>query len=385
MSPETAVPLTAEKLRERFPSLSTATVRLDGPAGSQVPQQVIDAIAGYLSGSNANLGAAFAESLSSGELFAKARTRAAAFFGTDDAGEVGFALNASMADAALADAAAATLNPADEIVVTALDHDANTEPWHRAAERYGLVVRTVGIDSDGRLDMAALRGTVGERTAIVAFPYANNATGTMVDVAEVAKIAHAAGAIAWADPTHYAPHGPIDVRTLGVDVAFCSAYKFFGPHLGLFYARAGLLAAWTGGRGATWFEHGTPPLESLAGLIAAFDYLDEVGGDFIVGQERALAERFLAGIPAPWRLHGLNTPKGRTATFALTLPGAHPRELAETFAQRGIAVGAGDFHAPGIFDALHLPDGAIRMGFLHYNTAADVDAALAALAEIAAP
>ena len=384
MSTAIASPLSVEALRERFPALSAPTVRLDGPSGSQTPQQVIDAMVGYLSGSNANLGGAFGASIVSTELFEQARTRAAAFFGTDDAGEVGFALNASMANAALADAAAATLSPREEIVVTALDHDANTDPWRRAAARYDLVVRTVGLDAEGRLDKAKLQAAVGERTAIVAFPYANNATGTMVEVAEAAKIAHAAGAIAWADPTHYAPHGPINVRACGVDIAFCSAYKFFGPHLGLFYARRDLLAAWTGGGDATGLERGTPPLESLAGLVAAFDYLEEVGWELITGHERTLAERFLAGIPAPWRLHGVPKPDGRTATFALTLPGHSPRDLAETLAQRGIAVGAGDFHSPATMAAMGLDEGAIRMGFLHYNTAADVDAALSALAAIAA-
>jgi cysteine desulfurase family protein (TIGR01976 family) len=370
-----------DAMRSSFPALGAPTVRLDGPAGSQIPQQVIDAIVGHLTGANANLGGPFPQSIAATDLYERARLRTAGFFGTDDAGEVGFGLNASAVNIALVDAAAATFRPGDEIVLTVLDHQANTEPWHRAAARHGLTVRTVGLDADGRLDMHALRGAVGARTRVVAFPYANNATGTAVDVAAVAKIAHSAGALAWADPTHYAPHGPMAVRDLGADVAFCSAYKFFGPHLGLFYANRDLLNTWTGGD-ATALEHGTPPLESLAGLVAAFDYLDKIGWDLIVGQERALGERLLAGLPAPWRLHGPATMDGRTATFALTLPGSEPADLAADLAERGFAVGAGRFHAPAVFDALGL-DSAIRIGLLHYNTAAEVDAVLAALAATA--
>jgi cysteine desulfurase family protein (TIGR01976 family) len=384
----TAAPtLTAEALRSRFPALSGPVVRLDGPSGSQTPQSVIDAIGGYLAGSNANLGGPFAATISTGDLFTAARARAAAFFGTDDVREVGFGLNASTLNAALVQAATARLRAGDEILVTALDHHANTAPWQRAATEHGLVIRTTGIDIDGRLDMAELNSTLGERTRIVAFPYANNATGTIVDVAAVARAAHRVGAIAWGDPTHFAPHGPIDVRELGVDVAFCSAYKFFGPHVGLFDARHDLLSAWAvagGTSDATQFEHGTPPLESLAGLVAAFDYLAEVGWDFITAHERDLGARFLAGLPEPWRLHGLPSADDRTATFAITLPGTHPTDLAKALAKQDVAVGAGQFHAPGVFGALGLDGGAIRIGFLHYNTMADVDAVLSALAAIAA-
>jgi cysteine desulfurase family protein (TIGR01976 family) len=385
----TAAPASsAEALQKRFPALAGPVVRLDGPSGSQVPQSVIDAIGGYLATSNANLGGSFEASIATGELFADARQRVARFFGTDDGREVGFGLNASTLNAALVQAATAGLSAADEIIVTALDHHANTAPWHRAAAERDLVIRTVGVDADGRLDKAQLNATLGERTRIVAFPYANNALGTMVDVAGVAAAAHRVGAIAWGDPTHYAPHGPLNVRELGVDVAFCSAYKFFGPHLGLFYARGELLRAWAAVTGdatdATQFEYGTPPLESLAGLVAAFDYLDEVGWEFITAHERDLGARFLAGLPEPWQLRGLPDTEGRTATYALTLPGAQPPDLAQALAKRGIAVGAGRFHSPDVFQALGLAGGAIRIGFLHYNTSADVDAVLTALSEIAA-
>lgn len=378
--------ITVEALRRWFPALTDGTVRLDGPSGSQTPQPVLDAMTSYLATRNANLGGVFAQSLATADLVATVRARAANLFGAD-ADEVGFGLNATAINFMLSRAATRDLRPGDEIVLTTLDHDANVAPWLHAAGDRDLVIRTVGVGDDSRLDMAALAGVVGERTRIVTFPYANNAVGTAVDVAQVTQLAHSVGAIAWADATHWAPHGPLEVGRLAVDVAICSAYKFFGPHLGLFYGRRDLLESWrpyqldhvAHAAAAVRFEQGTLPFESLAGLLATFDYLDQVGWDFITSHERTLGERFLAGLPKPWRLHGLSGMEGRTATFALTLPGHRPVELAHSLAAQGIAVGAGGFHATGIVDALGLGDGALRVGFLHYNTEAEVDRALQAL------
>ena len=382
-----AVPASAsahavESIRTRFPALCGPTTRLDGPAGSLIPRQVIDSIAGYLSTRPANLGGVFAESLAATRLVQRARHRCAAFFGAADGDEVGFGLNASTVNATMVALAARTVGTGDEVVVSALDHDASVLPWRRAAAEHGLVLRMVGLADDGRLDMDHLRAVINGRTRVVALPYAANATGTAVDVTTATRLAHAVGALAWIDATHIAPHEPLRVRELGVDVAFCSAYKFFGPHLGLYYARRELTAAWSRRTPGAGIEAGTPPLESLAGLVAAFDYLDEVGWRFIAAQERALGERFLEGLPEPWRLIGLPTMDGRTPTFALTLPGSHPVDLARTLAERGIAVGAGTFHAPTLFDTLALREGAVRIGFLHYNTSAEVDDALDALADL---
>jgi selenocysteine lyase/cysteine desulfurase len=263
-----------ESFRAKFPALSGPSLRLDGPAGSQIPSQVIEAIAEYLATGSANLGGVFAESLASARLVEQARERCAAFFGTPDAGEVGFGLNASTVNAAMVARAAASMNKGDEIIVSALDHDASVLPWRRAASEHGLTLRMVGLCDDGRLDMSHLRELLNERTRVVALTYAANATGTAVDVAEVARLAHTVGALAWIDATHIAPHEALRVRELSVDVSFCSAYKFFGPHLGLYYVRRGLDVG-------VGVEAGTPPMESLAGLVAAFDYLDEVGWQFI--------------------------------------------------------------------------------------------------------
>jgi cysteine desulfurase family protein (TIGR01976 family) len=372
-----------ESIRARFPALAGRTIRLDGPAGSQIPREVIESIAGYLATCPANLGGVFAESLAAAQLVHRARDRCAAFFGTANCNEVGFGLNASTVNAAMVALAAATMSVGDEVVVSALDHDASVLPWRRAAAEHGLILRMIGLCDDGRLDMNQLRTIINPRTRVVAVPYAANATGTAVDVAEVTRLTHAAGALAWLDATHIAPHEPLRVRELDVDVAFCSAYKFFGPHLGLYYARCELVAAWSRGTPGAGLESGTPPLESLAGLVAAFDYLDDVGWQLIASHERALGEQFLAGVPESWKVIGLPTMDGRTPTFALTLPGSQPIDLARAFAESGIAVGAGSFHAPTLFDTLGLREGAVRIGFLHYNTGAEVDSALKALADLA--
>ncbi|RJL36204.1 cysteine desulfurase-like protein [Bailinhaonella thermotolerans] len=376
-------------MRRRFPGLNSDVVRLDGPSGAQAPQSVLDAMADHLRRHNANRGGAHPASLASERLVTQARRRTAAFLGADP-DEVGFGLNATAINFHLSRSATRDLLPGDEIVVTRLDHEANLAPWAEAAADRGLKIRTVGVEPDTRLDMAALERAITGRTRIVAFPWANNAVGTLVDVPEVVRLAHAAGAIAWADATHYLPHGPVDASATGADVVIGSAYKFFGPHVGVFYARRRLLERWrpyqighaAHGHPAARFEPGTPPFESLAGLIAALDYLDDLGWRFVQEQEQALARRFLDGLPRRWRLHGLPDVPGRTATFALTLPGADPHDLAKALADRGIAAGSGDFHAPGIMNHLGLTEGALRVGFLHYNTLDEVERLLRALDQI---
>jgi selenocysteine lyase/cysteine desulfurase len=226
---------------------------------------------------------------------------------------------------------------------------------------------------------------------VVAFPLASNAVGTLTDAERIAGLAHAAGALAWADAVHYAPHGPIDVAALGVDVLLCSPYKFFGPHLGLAFGRADLLRSWRpykvrpsadepiGHR----FETGTLAHELLAGFAAAVDYVEDTGWDAMRAHERALGERFLAGLPARCTLHGLPTMAGRVPTFAFTVDGIAPHEVARRLAARDIAVWDGDYYAVEVMTRLGLqPEGAVRAGFVHYNTADEVDRLLAALADL---
>jgi selenocysteine lyase/cysteine desulfurase len=240
---------------------------------------------------------------------------------------------------------------------------------------------------DCTLDLGDLEAQLNDRTRVVAFPWASNAVGTLVEVERVAALAHNAGALAWVDAVHYAPHGPIDVAHAGADVLVCSPYKFYGPHLGLAFVRAELLERWRpykvrpasdaplGHR----YETGTLPHELLAGFVAAVDYLRSLGWDAIVGHERALGERFLEGLPANCRLYGLLTMDRRVPTFAFTVDGRSPRVTAERLAERGIAVWHGNYYALEIMERLGLPDGAVRAGIVHYNTAEEVDRLLAEL------
>jgi cysteine desulfurase family protein (TIGR01976 family) len=351
---------------------------------------VIDAIAGYLRESNANLGGAFAASRRSDELVERAHAVAAGFLGCR-AEETVFGQNMTTLNFALTRVLARTLAAGDEILVTRLDHDGNVAPWLELARDVGVRVDFVEICDDTSLDLDDLERKLTDRTRVVAFPLASNAVGTTPNAARVVELAHEAGAVAWADAVHFAPHGPIDVAVLGVDVLLCSPYKFFGPHLGLAFGREELLRAWrpykvrpvaddpVGSR----FETGTLAHELLAGFCASVAYLGDVGWDAIQAHERALGQRFLAGLPGPCTLYGLPAMDGRVPTFAFRVDGVSPRRVAEALAERGIAVWDGDYYAVEAMERLGLqPEGAVRAGFVHYNTFAEVDRLLDALAEI---
>jgi cysteine desulfurase family protein (TIGR01976 family) len=373
-------------VRARFSALDRELAFFDGPGGTQMPDEVIDAIAGYLRESNANAGGPFETSVHTDALIANARLAAGDFLGCGPE-EAVFGANMTTLNFALTRAAARELSAGDEIVVTRLDHDANVSPWLELGHDLGLVVRFADVHDDCTLDLDDLQAQLSERTRVVAFPWASNAVGTLVDVARVAELAHEAGALAWVDAVHYAPHGPIDVAAVGADVLICSPYKFFGPHLGLAFARAELLERWRpykvrpasdeplGHR----YETGTLPHELLAGFVAAADYVGSVGYDAIAAHETALGERFLTGLPDRCRLYGLSTMEGRVPTFAFTVDGHSPRQVAEHLGRRGIAVWDGNYYALEIMRRLGLDDGAVRVGIVHYNTADEVDRLLAEL------
>jgi cysteine desulfurase family protein (TIGR01976 family) len=376
--------------RAQFPALSSNVAFLDAPGGTQVPQSVIDAIACYLRESNANLGGAFAASRRSEELVRHSHETAARLLGCR-ADEAVFGANMTTLNFALSRALGRTLAAGDEILVTQLDHDGNVAPWLELAHDLDLRVGFVQIHEDTTLDFDDLQAKLTERTRVVAFPLASNALGTTPDAARVVELAHAAGALAWVDAVHYGPHGPIDVAELGVDILLCSPYKFFGPHLGLAYGSEDLLRSWrpykvrpapdepVGGR----FETGTQAHELLAGFVAAVEYLEGLGWDAVREHERALGQRFLDGLPDRCTLYGLPTMDGRVPTFAFRVEGVPPRRAAEALADRDIAVWDGDYYAFEAMERLGLqPDGAVRAGFVHYNTYAEVDRLLEALAEI---
>jgi cysteine desulfurase family protein (TIGR01976 family) len=389
MASEAAL-LDIASVRERFPALSGGLAFFDGPGGTQTPHDVIDAIAAYLRDSNANAGGPFETSRRTDALIADARLTGAELLGCT-AEEVVFGANMTTLNFSLTRAAGREFAQWDEIVVTRLDHDANVAPWLELAHDSGLSVRFADVHvADCTLDLADLEAQISGRTRVVAFPWASNAVGTLVDVERIVALAHDAGALAWVDAVHYAPHGPIDVGDVGADVLICSPYKFYGPHLGLAFVRADLLERWRpykvrpaanaplGHR----YETGTLPHELLAGFVAAADYLRSLGWDAIVAHERTLGARFLAGLPTSCTLYGRSTMDGRVPTFAFTVEGRSPRDAAERLGRQGIAVWHGNYYALEIMDRLGLPDGAVRAGIVHYNTADEVDRLLTALAAL---
>jgi cysteine desulfurase family protein (TIGR01976 family) len=381
---------TVDAVRARFSALGRDQVFFDAPGGTQVPDSVIDAIAGYLRTENANLGGPFETSRLSDALIARAHETAAGFLNAA-VDEVVFGANMTTLNFALSRTAAREWREGDEIVCTQLDHDGNIAPWLELAHDRGLTVHLARVDDECRLDLDHLRSLVNERTRVVAYPLAANSVGTLTPVAEIASIAHDAGALAWVDAVHYGPHGPIDVATAGADVLLCSPYKFYGPHLGLAFSRRELLESWRPYkvRPADMFpvsnryETGTLAHELLAGFVATVGYLDEVGWDFILEHEGELGRRFLDGLPRDWTLHGVPTMEERVPTFALTHAELSPEAAATRLGERGFAVWHGNYYAVEIMERLGLPDGAVRIGIVHYNTADEVDRLLTALGELA--
>ena len=379
-----------EAVRKRFSALRSPLAFFDGPGGTQVPDEVIEAIARYLRKSNANVGGEYETSRATEALIAGARLAGAGWLGCS-AEEVTFGANMTTLNFALTRAAAREWQAGDEVVVTRLDHDANVAPWLELAHDRDLVVRFVDIREDCTLDLGDLERQLGDRTRVVAYPWASNAVGTITEVARIAQLAHEAGALAWVDAVHYAPHGPIDVAEAGVDVLICSPYKFCGPHLGIAFGRAELLERWRpykvrpapneppGHR----YETGTLPHELLAGFVAAVDYFQSLGWDAIQAWERELGERFLAGLPESCRLYGLPTMEDRVPTFAFTVEGRSTRDAATFLGKRDVAVWHGNYYALEVMKRLGLEDGgAVRAGIVHYNTAEEVDRLLAALGEL---
>jgi cysteine desulfurase family protein (TIGR01976 family) len=366
--------LDVDAVRARFSALRTATALLDAPGGTQVPDTVIDAISGYLRESNANLGGSFGSSRRSEALVTQARLAAADFLRCEP-GQTVFGANMTTLNFALSRTVGRTLRAGDEIVVTRLDHDANVSPWLELAHDLDLTVRVLDIRDDTTLE--DFEPT--ERTRIVAFPLASNAVGTLVDTRRIVERAHEAGALAWIDAVHYAPHGPIDVAALGADVLLCSPYKFFGPHLGLAYVGADLGRTYKVRPADHPYETGTLAHELLAGFVAAVEYIESIGWPAIQAQERALGQQFLDGLPDHVTLVGPRTMDGRVPTFAFTVDGERPRATAERLAERDLAVWDGNYYAVEIMERLDLPEGAVRAGFVHYNTADEVDRLLQAL------
>jgi cysteine desulfurase family protein (TIGR01976 family) len=405
-------------VRARFPSLSRPgpdgrpLAWLDGPAGTQVPLDCLEAMDAYLRRSNANTHGAFPASEETDVLVDAVRGSVADLLGAGDPGEVSFGPNMTTIAFALSRAIGRLLGPGDEVVVTRLDHDANVAPWLAMAEERDLVVRWVGVrPDDATLDLEGLERVLGSRTRLVAVGLASNAVGTVNPVTRIAALARAVGAWLWVDAVHAAPHLPIEVASLGADLLVCSAYKVYGPHLGVLWGRREVLEALpayrvrpAGDALPGRLETGTQAHELLAGLAGTLRHLEWVGvsqggapgvpgdGD---GERRArlraamaaaraheralglrLVERLLA-VPG-LRIVGITDPgraDERCPTVGFTLRGHHPRAVADALGRRGIHAWDGDFYAFELVRALGLAErgGLVRVGLVGYSTAEEVE------------
>ncbi len=358
-----------------------------------MPDEVGAAIAATLRDASANIGAVYPTSLRVKEILERAEASAARFLGCQPH-EVIFGANMTSLDFTLSRTAGRGFRPGDEILVSAADHDGGVAPWLELAHDRDLVVRHVELHDDTTLDVADLEAKLGPRTRVVAFAWASNAVGTVVDARRVCKLAHEAGALAWVDAVHYAAHEPIDVREIGADVLVCSPYKFCGPHLGLAYGRAEVIERWRPYKArpapsdplGRRFATGTFPYELLAGFTAAIGYLDSIGGfAAITPYERALGQRFLDGIGDEVTVYGLPGMDGRVPTFLINVEGVPAADVAQRLADAQIGVWAHDsWHSLDLYKRLGYADKSVRIGFIHYNTAEEVDRLLGELERMAA-
>jgi cysteine desulfurase family protein (TIGR01976 family) len=412
-------------LRAEFPALQQTIegrpiVFFDGPGGTQVHHSVIEAMAHYLTEANSNAGAAYLYSRRTDETTTRARHALADFLNADRPDEIVFGPNMTTLTFNLSRAIGRTLAPGDEIVVTRLDHDGNIAPWLALEER-GVVIRFADFDpADCTLDFASLETAITMRTKLVAVGYASNAVGTINDVQRIAELAHGVGAWIYVDSVHYAPHGPVDVQAIDCDFLVCSAYKFFGPHLGTLYGRYELLETLPAYRvrpskdvPPNKFETGTQSFEAQAGVTAAVDYLASVGrrfgGEFaeefpgfegrrrdlkagltaIRAYEQELCRQLVAGlqeIPG-LRIYGITDPARfdqRAPTVSFTLEGLTPSEVARRLDTANIFVWDGNFYALAVTERLGLEDsgGLVRVGLAHYSTAEEVDRLIGVLADM---
>ena len=379
-------------MRRRFSSLQGGFAYLDAPGGSQVPDEVGEAIARALREASGNIGAPYETGRRVEQILAAARTDAGRFLGCPP-DDVIFGANMTTLDFVLSRTASRDWREGDRILVSRLDHDGGVAPWVELAADRGFEVDWVDLTDDLRLDLDDLQRKLDERTRLVAFVAASNAVGTITDVQRVAELAREAGALSWVDAVHYAAHEPVDVRALGCDVLICSPYKFCGPHLGLAYGRHELLESWRPYKArpaantpaGRKFETGTAPYELLAGFSATIAYLESVGGIGVLrAYERELGRRFLEALPDSVTVYGLQTMEGRVPTFLLNVAGIEAAEVATTMAERGYGVWAHDnWYSLGLREQLPYPRDAVRAGFIHYNTADEVDGFVRELAALA--
>jgi cysteine desulfurase family protein (TIGR01976 family) len=377
--------------RDRFPGLRDGWARLDGPAGTQMVDSAIEAMDGWMrSGSNANHGGVFKAAHETDELVEQTRTAVGALLGGDP-GSVAFGPSMTDMTMRFAGAACRELEPGDEVVCTRLDHDANVRPWVIHAERNGASVRFADPDPDTlELPAAAVEAVLTDRTRWLAVTAASNAVGSVPDLPGIIAAAHAAGTRVYVDAVHAAPHRRLDVEALGCDALACSAYKWFGPHIGILWGRRELLEELTPDKlkpspdtvPDRW-ELGTLPFESLAGVRAAADYMLSTDWDDVRAHEQQLLAAALNGLGAMDHVTVYGAARDRAPTLMFNVAGRTADEVAVALAEREIAVWQGNYYAWELERHLGLaPHGAVRAGFVHYNDEADAERLLAAVADL---
>ena len=376
--------MNVEAVRERFSSLQNGFAFFDAPGGTQVPDEVGQAIANALREASGNLGAPYATGHAVEAIMVRAREDAARFLGATPE-EISFGMNMTTLNFALTRTAGRELQAADEIVTTMLDHDGGVAPWVELAEDKSLVVKIVEATDEFTVDYDSLESRLSDRTRIVAFAIASNATGSLADASRICNLARNVGALSWIDAVHYAAHEPIDVKAMGCDVLLCSPYKFCGPHLGIAYTRRDLAESWRPYKARPSklrLETGTLPYELLAGFSATIAYLETIGGmEQIRTYERELGERFLAGLPENVTLYGPPTMDGRVPTFLFNVGDVPADDAAHRLSDQGFGVWYADnWYCVAL--GPRLPEQSLRAGVAHYNTAEEVDGLLAALSRL---
>ena len=379
--------MNVDAVRRRFSSLQGGFAFFDAPGGTQVPDEVGEAIAKALREASGNLGAPYATGRAVEAILERAKDDAARFLGCSP-DEISFGMNMTTLDFALSRTAAREFAAGDEIVTTQLDHDGGVAPWVELAADKGLVVHVAEARDDLTVDYEDLERRLSDRTRVVAFALASNATGSLADAKRICALAHEAGAICWIDAVHYAAHEPLDVRDLDCDVLLCSPYKFCGPHLGVAYVRHELAEGWRPYKARPSklrFETGTLPYELLAGFSATIAYLESIGGlEAVRDYERGLGARFLAGLPDGVTLFGPPTMDGRVPTFLFDVAGVPAVDAAHRLAERGYGIWYADnWYCVSL--ASRLPAQSLRAGIAHYNTRDEVDGLLEELALLGSP
>jgi len=418
------MPFDLSLIREQFPALRRPAAFLDNPGGTQIARAALDRMVAYLTSSNANHDGAFATSRASDAILEEAHRAVADFLNASRPDEIVFGANMTSLTLHISRSISRTWQAGDEIVVTRLDHDANISPWVLAAQDRGVTVRWVDFHpEDGTLNLEEFQKALEGKPRLVAFSYASNALGTINPVRQLVETTHAAGALAYVDAVQFAPHGPIDVQAVDCDFLVCSAYKFFGPHVGALYGRYALLEELfpykvrpAPDNPPGKFETGTQNHEGIAAVLGAIEYLEWVGKTFGEDYEGKYAGEYsgrrlnLKQAMASIRsyeyevsralldvleetpgvtIYGIKDARRleeRVPTYSFTLKGFHPRRVAEELDQQDIYVWDGNYYALAVTERLGLEEsgGMVRVGPVHYNTVEEIERLGNALGRITA-